>query len=441
MNINSIITEWTYRLPKGYPDSEQDYQVLHEVLNEMTNLSENDRKAIVRKASGLYEQEDEESTDTLNTNTESIQTTLNNIGLTGDIITQVINVYTQLSDNEQTEFNKNFRIHSIDSFVNSGWKSFAKFFLVNVGGARGGMGNGEISILLGVKDSMPGGTARHDIVMPGGGEWEVKELKSSKFDPAKEGLASKFELTNKIKDFYQNIVDPISDIGDPFQSLKHLVDPQSADDLKKLIQDVGDESVISTLLNSKVDNYLLIDNHADSVIQELDSILIVHPIHLINPMQGAISRLHKELRNIFKVYIKSPFVFVNTRAWSTKANSSKFGPSLMHNDGFEPGHMKIMVYITPLNDDYGYFIPEGGLINNHPAGTCICFLNSDLEHAAVPGNIYNRICIEVTLMRAFINAPQLNMGAFFGRHALSPEVVYDAVTKIINESTSEDVIK
>ena len=213
------------------------------------------------------------------------------------------------------------------------------------------------------------------------------------------------------------------------------------DDLKKLIQDVGDESVISTLLNSKVDNYLLIDNHADSVIQELDSILIVHPIHLINPMQGAISRLHKELRNIFKVYIKSPFVFVNTRAWSTKANSSKFGPSLMHNDGFEPGHMKIMVYITPLNDEYGYFIPEGGLINNHPAGTCICFLNSDLEHAAVPGNIYNRICIEVTLMRAFINAPQLNMGAFFGRHALSPEVVYDAVTKIINESTSEDVNK
>ena len=54
MNINSIITEWTYRLPKGYPDSEQDYQVLHEVLNEMTNLSENDRKAIVHKASGLY---------------------------------------------------------------------------------------------------------------------------------------------------------------------------------------------------------------------------------------------------------------------------------------------------------------------------------------------------------------------------------------------------
>ena len=204
-------------------------------------------------------------------------------------------------------------------------------------------------------------------------------------------------------------------------------------DLNKLIQDAGDESVIATLLNSKDDKYLLIDNHANSVIQELDSILIVHPIHSINPMQETISRLHKELRNIFKAYIKSPFVFVNTRAWSTKANSSKFGPSLMHNDGFEPGHMKIMVYLTHLNAVYGYFMNEGGFINNRPAGTSICFLNSDLEHGAVPGNTYNRICIEVTLMRAFVDAPQLNMGAFFGRHALSPEVVYDAATKMINK--------
>jgi|TARA_R110002012_G_scaffold6707_4_gene31995 hypothetical protein len=228
MNINSIINEWTYRLPKGYPDSKQDYQELRSVLKEMTDLSEAEREALVRKAMGLSEQDDSEN------NIQSIEDTLNNIGLTSDIITQVMNIYSQLSNTEQEEFNKNFRIHSIDSFVNNGWKAFAKFFLVNVGGARGGMGNGEISILLGVKDSMPGGTARHDIVMPNG-EWEVKELKSSKFDPAKEGLASKFELTTKIKDFYKNIVNPIKEIGDPFQSLKHLVNPESAEDLKKLI--------------------------------------------------------------------------------------------------------------------------------------------------------------------------------------------------------------
>ena len=97
------------------------------------------------------------------------------------------------------------------------------------------MGNGEISILLGVAGSMPGGTAQHDIVMPAG-EWEVKELKSGKFDPAKAGLSSKYALTSKIKDFYKDIVVPVSQIGDPYQSLKHLVNPESAEDLKKLIR-------------------------------------------------------------------------------------------------------------------------------------------------------------------------------------------------------------
>ena len=235
MNINSLITEWTYRLTKGYPDSESDYQELDRVLTEMTDLSETQRMAIIRKAKGLSEQEDDESQDILDTNEESIRTTLNNIGLPNDIITQVMSIYSQLSNNEQTEFNKNFRKHSIESYVNSGWKAFKEFFLVNVGGARGGMGNGEISILLGVKESMPGGTAQHDIVMPAG-EWEVKELKSGKFDPAKAGLSSKYALTSKIKDFYKDIVVPVSQIGDPYQSLKHLVNPESAEDLKKLIR-------------------------------------------------------------------------------------------------------------------------------------------------------------------------------------------------------------
>ena len=229
MNINSLITEWTYRLPKGYPDSKSDYQELDRVLIEMTDLSETERLAIIRKAKGLSEQDDSED------NVQSIEDTLNNINLPSDIITQVMSVYSQLSDNEQTEFDKNFRKHSIQSFVTNGWKAFEKFFLVNVGGARGGMGNGEISILLGVKDSKPGGTAQHDIVMPAG-EWEVKELKSGKFDPAKEGLSTKFELTSKIKTFYKEIVVPVSQIGDPFQSLKYIVKSESAADLKKLIR-------------------------------------------------------------------------------------------------------------------------------------------------------------------------------------------------------------
>ena len=59
MNIDSIITEWTYRLPKGYPTTESDYAVLHDVLSEMTTFSQQERNAIVNKARGIVEQEAE----------------------------------------------------------------------------------------------------------------------------------------------------------------------------------------------------------------------------------------------------------------------------------------------------------------------------------------------------------------------------------------------
>ena len=63
MNIDSIITEWTYRLEKGYPDCPEDYQELRNVLREQTDLSINEQDAIVRRAMGLEEQDqDQEET-------------------------------------------------------------------------------------------------------------------------------------------------------------------------------------------------------------------------------------------------------------------------------------------------------------------------------------------------------------------------------------------
>ena len=61
MNIDSIITEWTYRLEKGYPDCPEDYQELRSVLQEMTDLSESEQDAIVRRAMGLTEDEESNS--------------------------------------------------------------------------------------------------------------------------------------------------------------------------------------------------------------------------------------------------------------------------------------------------------------------------------------------------------------------------------------------
>jgi len=59
MTIDSILTEWTFRLESGYPTCDADYDVLHDVIMEMTDLSETDANRIVTQARGLNEDEEE----------------------------------------------------------------------------------------------------------------------------------------------------------------------------------------------------------------------------------------------------------------------------------------------------------------------------------------------------------------------------------------------
>tara|TARA_Y100000034_G_scaffold131287_1_gene191709 strand:+ start:1586 stop:2764 length:1179 start_codon:yes stop_codon:yes gene_type:complete len=54
-DINQIITEWTYRLDSGYPTKDSDYDVLQNVLQELTELEQPAIQRIVRRARGLEE--------------------------------------------------------------------------------------------------------------------------------------------------------------------------------------------------------------------------------------------------------------------------------------------------------------------------------------------------------------------------------------------------
>lgn len=53
MNIDSILTEWCYRLPKGYPTRDKDYQVLYDVLIETADITPEYAHDIVNRAKGL----------------------------------------------------------------------------------------------------------------------------------------------------------------------------------------------------------------------------------------------------------------------------------------------------------------------------------------------------------------------------------------------------
>jgi hypothetical protein len=53
MNIDLILTEWCFRLPKGYPTCSKDYEVLYQVLLESAKITSDEARRIVERAQGL----------------------------------------------------------------------------------------------------------------------------------------------------------------------------------------------------------------------------------------------------------------------------------------------------------------------------------------------------------------------------------------------------
>ena len=234
MTIDSILTEWSYRLPKGYPTRPKDYELLYHVILEMTDLTPLAARTVVNRAQGLNEAEG-----------DIIDFT--QLGLPPDIVNQIQNIYNDLNPDEKTQFDNNYRKHTVQSFIGSGYKPFMKFFSVE----DKGMGRGEMQALLALANAAPGGTARHDLVMSDG-EWEVKEIgkapkltkkgvpgkepEGKTFRPAKAGMPQQGDLLSKMRDFYADVVIPYTELPDAFESLKHVVEPASHDRLRYFLK-------------------------------------------------------------------------------------------------------------------------------------------------------------------------------------------------------------
>lgn len=136
-----------------------------------------------------------------------------------------------------------------------------------------------------------------------------------------------------------------------------------------------------------------------------------------------ILELHAFIRDIFKDYFRSPIAIVNSRAWYDYPSPEDFGPNNKHFDGFESGHLKVMIYPFGLSDEIGSILIGDQLLNNEKEGCCLAFKNSDVIHAHVPGK-NKRLSIEITLQRTFKAIPQLNPSHFNGRHLNNPKDVY-----------------
>ena len=208
----------------------------------------------------------------------------------------------------------------------------------------------------------------------------------------------------------------------------------------ELLRQIHDGSIgtdcPSRVSASSGDHLLLkVDEHSRENLSKMDDALKVHRIDMLSYRSSVVARLHDEIRALFARAVGSPFSIVNTRMWTSSPKSERWGPNALHLDGFESGHLKVMVYLSALNDDEGYLVLGRGRtarsgtfnIKDLPSGTAVLFKNSDLIHAGVPGLKLPRISIEVTLMRSFVDTNQWWPGHFFGRHLTSPSVVNDFV--------------
>ena len=121
-----------------------------------------------------------------------------------------------------------------------------------------------------------------------------------------------------------------------------VINEESVDIIAKHLNSV--KTTTYKELHSRSDDLIYVSDFADrSTYDELDKNLVLFDIEI----NDLIIQLHQALREKLSEYLKSPFSFVNTRAWLTKPGSNKFGPNSIHKDGFLPGHVKLMIYLTP----------------------------------------------------------------------------------------------
>jgi predicted SAM-dependent methyltransferase len=186
---------------------------------------------------------------------------------------------------------------------------------------------------------------------------------------------------------------------------------------------------------------LTTDKHSLETENSLNENLRVLSLHRSSWKNELLREIHREARQRFSSDLGSPFIIVNSRMWITQPGTDRFGPNAYHTDGFEPGHLKCMIYISPLDIESGYFVfnDESGLqtpLINFPAGTAILFKNSEITHTGVPGISKPRICIELTIMRSIIDSEQIWAGHFYGRHLYTPAIFHHIEESLENAGES-----
>ena len=198
-----------------------------------------------------------------------------------------------------------------------------------------------------------------------------------------------FLLHSKLIDFLYGPLDDFYIFAIPVELNDQLVSQIFNNSLAPIIK-------MSDLEIPKDSEYLF-SNFYDSNLTEkkIDASIITYDLRNLPIIQN----LNDSLEILIKPIIKSPFMFVNTRAWTTLFNTERFGPNAPHYDGFYPGHLKIMIYCSGLNNKSGMLQIDKHILKDYKSGTCVLFKNSDILHSGIPGESEPRYVVEITVAR------------------------------------------
>ena len=226
-DFDAIVTEWSYRCDKGYPDmkNKSDMIKLQEILNEMgvkspfkqvqlTELDKPKKKSVVKKVikklptvSNSKEYSEGIPIDPKDTATiKAFKTKLSKIDWENKsaVNKKVLEKFDTLGEKEQKDCVRLFQASDLATYTDDSgtWTYWRKFFDIKLDG----MGRGEAMSVMAIAGASSGGTKEKDLITTNEGTWEIKE-KPDSIRLAKSGAVGKFVYANGIRDFYKLLKD------------------------------------------------------------------------------------------------------------------------------------------------------------------------------------------------------------------------------------------
>jgi hypothetical protein len=222
MTIDSILTEWSYRLPNGYPTRAQDYEVLYDVLIETAKITPTAARQIVERAKGTVINSINESIKIDSIENQFLLKAVNAVNKVEDL-TKFLSLLPLEAEMVTLHFLNNLSYEQSQQFANLlysetevsenllnsfNFKSgiYGEIFQLH----KPGLGKGEILLATIVRDSyIQGGTVSYDLNV-NGKKYEVKDYSNPDKPNASirlgtKGTVTRFRFWNEITATFQRL--------------------------------------------------------------------------------------------------------------------------------------------------------------------------------------------------------------------------------------------